>query len=104
MRKNESIIGNIDWPLLSGYIVLLFIGIGTIYSVAYDPEHPNLFDFSQKYGKQVMWIGVSLFLGLCVFLIDSDIYRKFALPIYLFVIALLVIVLFIKTKILQQVL
>jgi rod shape determining protein RodA len=33
-------------------------------------------------------------LGLLVFLIDSDIYRKFALPIYLFVLSLLVLVLF----------
>lgn len=94
MRKNDSITGSIDWTLLITYLILLCIGIATIYSVAYDPEHPNLFDFSQKYGKQIMWLGVSLFLGLLVFLIDSDIYRKFALPIYLSVIILLVIVLF----------
>lgn len=94
MRQNQSLTGSVDWPLVSVYVVLLIMGLSTVYSVAYDPEHPSIFDFSQKYGKQVMWIGVSLFLGLCVFLIDSDIYRKFALPIYLFVIALLVIVLF----------
>jgi rod shape determining protein RodA len=35
-----------------------------------------------------------LFLGLLVFLIDSDIYRKFAIPIYLSTLVLLVIVLF----------
>lgn len=94
MRKNDSITGSIDWALLIVYFVILSIGVGTIYSVAYDPEHPSLFDFSQKYGKQIMWVGVSLFLGLLVFLIDSDIYRKFALPIYLFVIGMLVVVLF----------
>ena len=49
---------------------------------------------AMPYGKQVMWIGVSLFLGLLVFLIDSSIYRKFALPIYGVTLALLVIVLF----------
>jgi rod shape determining protein RodA len=53
-----------------------------------------LFDFSQKYGKQIIWLGVSLFLGLIVFLIDSDIYQKFAVPIYLFTLSLLVVVLF----------
>ncbi|MGB0915093.1 MAG: rod shape-determining protein RodA [Crocinitomicaceae bacterium] len=94
MRQNNSLTGSIDWPLVLVYVVLLLMGLSTVYSVAYDPEHPSIFDFSQKYGKQIMWIGVSLFLGLCVFLIDSDIYRKFALPIYLFVISLLVIVLF----------
>ena len=94
MRKSNSLTGSLDWPLFLTYIILLIMGLATVYSVAYDSEHPNLFDFSQKYGKQVMWLGVSLFLGILVFLIDSDIYRKFALPIYIFVISLLVIVLF----------
>jgi rod shape determining protein RodA len=94
MRKNQSLTANVDWPLFVVYMILMLMGLATIYSAAFDPEHPSLFDFSQKYGKQVMWLGISLFLGLCVFLIDSDIYRKFALPIYLFVILLLVIVLF----------
>lgn len=53
-----------------------------------------VFFFSEKYGKQIMWICVSLFLGLLVFLIDSDIYRKFAIPIFLATLALLIIVLF----------
>lgn len=94
MRKNESITGSLDWPLFIAIILMMIMGLATVYSVAYDADHPSLFDFSQKYGKQVIWISVSLFLGLLVFLIDSDIYRKFALPIYLFVISLLVIVLF----------
>ncbi len=73
---------------------MLVFGIATVYSVAFNPENPNLFDFEEKYGKQILWLCVSLFLGLLVFLIDSDIYRKFALPIYLFVLSLLVLVLF----------
>lgn len=94
MRKNQSLTANVDWPLFAVYIAFLLMGLATVYSVAFDEDHPNLFDFSQKYGKQIMWVCISLFLGLLVFLIDSDIYRKFALPIYLFVLSLLVIVLF----------
>lgn len=94
MRQNKSITGSVDWVLLTLLLVLMGVGVATIYSVAYDPEHPSIFDFSQKYGKQIMWLGISLFLGMLVFLIDSDIYRKFSIPIYLFVITLLVIVLF----------
>ena len=70
------------------------MGMATVYSTSLDPDHPNLFDYSQKYGKQVVWLGVSLFLGLMVFLIDSTIYRKFAVPIYISTLVLLVIVLF----------
>ena len=94
MRKNQSVIGNFDWPLFIGYLLILLMGIGTVYSVAFDPEHPSIFDFSEKYGKQIMWVGISMFLGTLVFLIDSDIYRKFALPIYFFTLSLLIIVLF----------
>jgi rod shape determining protein RodA len=94
MRANEKITQDIDWPLFACYIVLVTMGLMTVYSTAYNPDHPNFFDFSQKYGKQVIWVAVSLFLGLLVFLIDSSIYRKFAVPIYLFTLFLLVVVLF----------
>jgi len=94
MRKNQSLTGSLDWPLLIAILLMMTMGLATVYSVAYNPDHPSIFDFSQKYGKQVMWLGISLFLGLLVFLIDSDIYQKFALPIYIFFISLLVIVLF----------
>ncbi len=94
MRKNDSLIANVDWVLFATYIIMLLMGIATVYSTAYNEDHPNLFDFSQKYGKQVIWLGVSLFLGLLVFLIDSDIYRKFSIPIYGFTLILLVVVLF----------
>ena len=73
---------------------MVLIGIANVYSAAFNPKAPFLFDFSQKYGKQIMWVGFSTFLGLLVFLIDASIYRKFAIPIYLFCLVLLVIVLF----------
>lgn len=94
MRKGESIVAHFDWALFVAYLLLLIMGMSTVYSTAYNEDHPNLFDFSQKYGKQMVWLGVSLFLGLLVFLIDSDIYQKFSVPIYLFTLSLLVIVLF----------
>nr|WP_294859970.1 rod shape-determining protein RodA [uncultured Fluviicola sp.] len=94
MRREDSLTQHIDWWLLSIVVIMLGMGIANVYSAAYDPDHPNIFDFSQKYGKQIMWVGISIFLGFLVFLIDSDIYRKFAIPIYLFCFSLLVVVLF----------
>jgi len=98
MRDGNKIINNMDWPLFSVYMILMILGLTTVYSVAYNPEAPNIFDFSQKYGKQVVWLLVSLFLGLLVLLIDANIYTKFATPIYLFTLVLLVIVLFMPAK------
>ncbi len=94
MRREDSLTQHVDWWLLSIVIIMLGMGIANVYSAAYDPDHPNIFDFSQKYGKQIMWVGISVFLGFLVFLIDSDIYRKFAVPIYLFCFSLLIVVLF----------
>ncbi|MBI2257989.1 MAG: rod shape-determining protein RodA [Flavobacteriia bacterium] len=94
MKREETLYKNLDWSLLIVLFLLLIMGVATVYSAAYNEKHPNLFDFSQKYGKQVLWVIFSCFLGFLVFLIDSSIYRKFAIPIYIFCILLLVIVLF----------
>lgn len=94
MRRNESLTEHMDWWLFGVVVLMLAMGVANVYSAAFDPDHPSLFDFSQKYGKQIIWLAFSAFLGLLVFLIDSDIYRKFAFPIYLFTFILLIIVLF----------
>ena len=94
MRSGDKLTSNLDWPLLITYFLLLAMGIVTVYSVAYNPENPNLFSYSEKYGKQIAWLCIAMFLGFLVFLIDSQIYRKFALLIYLITVAMLVVVLF----------
>ena len=94
MRRDDSLTQHMDWWLFGIVIVMLSMGIANVYSAAFDPEHPSIFDFSQKYGKQIMWVGISMFLGFLVFLIDAEIYRKFAIPIYLFAFSLLIVVLF----------
>ena len=94
MRKDETLVSHLDWPLFISFILMLMMGLATVYSVAFNSDNPSLFSFDEKYGKQLIWLAVSLFLGLLVFLIDSDIYRKFAFPIYLVTLSLLVVVLF----------
>ncbi len=94
MRREESISKIIDWPLFIVFILFLGMGIANVYSAAFDPDHPNIFDISQKYGKQILWVAFSCFLGFLVMLIDASIYRKFAIPIYIFCLILLVVVLF----------
>lgn len=94
MRQGEKLTSNIDWVLLLMYFVIVSMGVMTIYSTAYQEEHPHIWDMNMFYGRQLMWVGISLFLGLMVFLIDAEIYRKFALPIYIATLILLVAVLF----------
>jgi len=94
MRNNKGLINNLDWVLIFIYFLLVSLGLLTIYSVAFDENNPSLFSFSEKYGKQMFFLLIALFCGFLIFLIDSSIYRKFAIPIYIFVIGLLIVVLF----------
>ncbi len=94
MRKNDSLLSKLDWPLFISFMILVFLGLATVYSVAFNEEQPSIFAFSEKYGKQIIWLGASFFIGLLIFLIDADYYSKIALPVYISVLVLLVIVLF----------
>ena len=94
MRNNKGLINNLDWILIFIYFLLVSLGLLTIYSVSFDENNPSIFSFSEKYGKQMFFILIALFCGFLIFLIDSNIYKKFALPIYLSVMGLLIFVLF----------
>ena len=94
MRKNDSLLSKLDWPLFISFMILVFLGLATVYSVAFNEENPSIFAFSEKYGKQIIWLGASFFVGLLIFLIDANYYSKIALPVYISVLVLLVIVLF----------
>ena len=95
-NQNNKIFANVDRGLLIVYILLVVLGISNIYSSVYDPEKPGLFNLSTEHGKQIMWLGVALFLGAIIFLLESNFIRKYAYWIYGFTMLLLVAVLFTK--------
>ena len=82
MPTRNNIVGKIDWPLLMMYLALVIIGVTTIYAAAYNESHPNIFDMSQHYGKQALFLGVSMFMGLIIMLIDAKFFNTFAYVIY----------------------
>jgi rod shape determining protein RodA len=86
----ESRVSSIDWLSLSIYIILMLLGWVMIYSAVYDENHSSIFDMSQRYGKQLLWIILSLFLGAMILLIDAKFFNAFAYPIYILVMLLLV--------------
>ena len=70
-----------------------------IYATLYNEEHSNIFDFSQSYGKQLIWIGTSVILALVIFLVDSRLFETFAYFLYSVGMLLLVAVLIFGTEI-----
>jgi rod shape determining protein RodA len=99
MRKQESIFQNIDWWLVLIYLVLVFMGWMNIYASVFNEEHQSITDFSQKYGKQLIWIITSLALALFILIIDGNFYAAFAYPLYGISIVSLIAVLFLGTEI-----
>ena len=60
-----------------------------IYAAVYDENHKSILDFTQSYGKQLIWISTSLFLALFIMAIDSKFFSQFAYGIYGFFLILL---------------
>ena len=75
------------------YLALVIIGWFSIFSAKYDEMHPSIFDLSQVYGKQLIWIGASLLIGFVILLIDAKFFNAFSMWIYVIVLASLFIVL-----------
>ncbi|MBK9400660.1 MAG: rod shape-determining protein RodA [Bacteroidetes bacterium] len=93
MRKQKSIFENIDWVLVGLYMILVLMGWINIYAAVYNEEHKNIFDMTQSYGRQMLWIGTSLLIGLSILVIEGKFYAAFSYPIYLTVIFILLVVL-----------
>jgi rod shape determining protein RodA len=95
MREQQSIFENIDWMLVTLYLVLVLLGWGNIYAAVYSDEHQNIFDTTQRYGMQVIWIAASVFVALLIMLVDGKFFSTFSWVIYIANMALLVVVIFI---------
>ena len=93
MRKQNSIFENIDWLLVVFYLVLVLLGWINIYAAVYNEEHKNMFDLTQSYGRQMLWIGTSLVIGLAILVIDGKFYAAFSFPIYIVTMGILLVVL-----------
>lgn len=89
MRNTNNIFGNIDWVLTLLYLVFVFIGWLSVYAAVYNEEHQSIFDISQRYGKQLLWIGTSLLIAVLVLAIDQNFFPSFAYPIYAIILILL---------------
>jgi rod shape determining protein RodA len=99
LKEQKGLFKYIDRTLVLLYLALVLIGWINIYAAVYNDEHSSIFDMSQSYGKQLMWIITSLVLALMVILTDAKFFNTFAYAIYGGTILLLIVVLFAGTEI-----
>lgn len=93
MSRNDPFARNIDWLTLALYIGCVLMGWFNVYAAVYSPEaKTSIFDLSTNAGKQLMWIGTSIILIICVLVIDHRFYDQFAYIFYGFMIFMLLLV------------
>jgi rod shape determining protein RodA len=94
VREDKGIFYKIDWVLIVLYLALVFIGWLNIYAAVYDETHNHIFDLSQKYGKQMIFILASMLLAMGILIIDPKFFSQFTWFIYGFFLFMLVVVIF----------
>ncbi|MFV8225043.1 rod shape-determining protein RodA [Christiangramia aquimixticola] len=72
-----------DWISILIYLVLILFGWANIYSASLGTSSGSFFDLDQPYGKQALFIGLSVFLIIIVLSIEAKFYYRFSSVIYL---------------------
>ncbi len=99
MAKRNNIWANLDWVTILLFVVLVFLGWINIYAAVYNEEFQSIFDTSQRYGKQLIWIGAALALGFVILLTDTNFYVFFSYILYGILVLLLILVLFVGKEV-----
>ena len=81
MRFKKQIFDHVDWWTISMYLVLVLIGWLNIYAALYN-ENYEIFDFSQKYGRQMVWILIAFVIALFILFFNWKFFEGFAYIIY----------------------
>ena len=93
LRRQTNFLKDIDWFTIGLYIVLVLMGWFNIYAAVYDEDHASIFDLSQRYGKQMLWIIAAFVVALVICIIDVHFYTLFSNHIYVFGVISLIAVL-----------
>lgn len=80
--KNQSVGNRIDYISILLYIVLVITGWMTIYSASLPLEETSIFDLSQIYGRQMLFIGLTIPLIFIILFTDAKIFERLSFVFY----------------------
>lgn len=72
-----------DWITILLYFILVLFGWANIYSASLGSTSGSFLDFSQPYGKQALFIGLSIFLIVIILSVEAKFYQRFSSVIYI---------------------
>jgi len=99
VEKSNNILARLDWVTVMLWLVMMIMGWLNIYAAVYNEQHTSIFDMSQRYGKQLIFIIAAIVLAVMVMVTDNKFWFFFAWFIYGFFILMLILVLIIGKEI-----
>lgn len=72
-----------DWISILIYLILVGFGWANIYSASLGSDPSSFFDLSQPYGKQALFIALSILLIIIVLSVEAKFYQRFSSVIYI---------------------
>ncbi len=81
-RNQNSLFYGVDRLTIFLYVIMVILGWLNIYAAVFDEEHQSIFDMSQKYGKQLVWIAGAAIIAFSILLIDADFFTAFSYVFY----------------------
>jgi len=92
--NNKSIFSRLDALTLLLYFCLVAIGLIAVFSVEYKSTDESIFIMTKSHTRQLIWLGISMFVGLLIVWTDSKFFSSFAFLSYTIGLFLLLITIF----------
>jgi rod shape determining protein RodA len=99
VKRNINIWSRIDKVTIILFLLMVIIGWFNIYAAVFNEERSAMLDFSQRYGKQFIWIIAAIVIAVFVVTIDNRFYFFFSWFIYGILMLMLLLVLLFGTEI-----
>ena len=94
-RRNVDILGKLDWLTILLVVAIMVCGWFSICGASADLENPDLFSFSTRPGKQLVWILCAFVLGTVVMFITQNFINTYTYIFYIAFILLLIVTIFV---------
>ncbi|MEO6187553.1 MAG: FtsW/RodA/SpoVE family cell cycle protein, partial [Ginsengibacter sp.] len=93
MRNSEAITKGVDWVLIWMYILLVFLGVLSIFSVEHHSSENilnSIIGLKKNYSRQLLFLAMSAFVAALILLTDSKFFTATANLAYVFGIILMI--------------
>jgi rod shape determining protein RodA len=89
MVQRNRTMANLDWISILLWLVIMVFGWMNIYSANIMEADGSMFDLSQRFGKQLIWIIASLVLAMLLLALDAKFYIYFSYFLYVILLGIL---------------